>query len=310
MRIVVAGASGFLGAAWTAALREQGHEVVTLVRRDPSGAHEHRWDPYAEDPARAVDVGLVASADVVANLAGAPLAHWPWTDAYKKTFVDSRVVTTRVLAQAVARVAEAAAGTGRRGPLLVAQNGISSYRDLDGEPVTEDSPTDREAFIADVTRQWQAATDPAVAAGARVVVLRTGVVLDRSGGALHSMLPAFKLGLGGPFGSGKQHFATITLADWVAAATRLATDGRSAGVYNLVGPGTTSQKEFARELGRQLRRPAVVRVPAFPLRKVGGVAGGELLASARVEPRRLLDEGFAFTHADLPSRIAGALRNG
>jgi len=302
VRFLVAGASGFLGRAWRQALREQGHEVVTLVRRAPSSAEERRWDPYAGDPAKAVDGQLVASADVVANLAGAPLAHWPWTDSYKQTFLDSRVRTTRALADAVAR-----ASAGGRTPAFVAQNGVSAYRDLGDAVVTEDSPTDRDAFIADVARQWQAATEPAAAAGARVVVLRTAVVLDRSGSALHSMLPAFKLGLGGPFGSGDQHFATITLHDWVAATTRLATDGTSQGPYNLAGPGTTTQAEFAQELARQLHRPARLKVPAWPLRKVGGVAGGELLASARVEPRRLLDEGFTFAHPDLSTRIAAAL---
>ncbi len=302
MRFVVAGASGFLGEAWSRALRDQGHDVVALVRRDPATAHEHRWDPYAEDPAGAVDRAVVESADVVANLAGAPLAHWPWTESYRRTFLDSRVRTTRVLAQTVA-------GSDRR-PVLVAQNGVSAYRDLGDQPVTEDSPTDRKAFIADVARQWQAATEPAAAAGARVVVLRTGVVLDRSGGALRSMLPAFRIGLGGPFGSGQQRFATITLTDWVAATTRLALAQHSTGAYNLVGPGTTTQAEFAQELGRQLHRPARLRVPALPLRKVGGVAGGELLASARVEPQRLLAEGFSFAHPDLPSRIAGALHQG
>ncbi len=307
MRVLVAGASGFLGRAWSRALREQGHDVVALVRREPTGAQELQWDPYAADPSRAVDPTVVAASDVVANLAGAPLAHWPWTEGYKRTFLDSRVVTTRVLAEAVARSAEAAAASGRR-PVLVAQNGVAAYRDLGDQVVTEDSPTDREGFIADVARHWQAATEPAHVAGARVVVLRTAVVLDRSGSALRSMLPAFKLGLGGPFGSGGQYFATITLGDWVSAATRLATDGRSAGAYNLAGPGTTTQAEFAHELGRQLHRPTVLRVPALPLRKLGGVAGGELVASARVEPERLLDEGFDFAHPDLPSRVAAALR--
>ena len=299
MRYVIAGASGFLGEAWSRALRDQGHQVVGLVRREPRTADERRWDPYADDAGSAVDQELIESADVVANLAGAPLAHWPWTESYRRTFLDSRVRTTSILAQAVA--------ASDRRPVLVAQNGVSAYRDLGDQPVTEDSPTDRQAFIADVARQWQAATEPAAAAGARVVVLRTGVVLDRTGGALRSMLPAFKVGLGGPFGTGQQRFATITLTDWIAATTRLSSDGRSSGVYNLVGPGTTTQAEFAQELGRQLHRPARLRVPALPLRKVGGVAGGELLASARVEPQRLVEEGFSFAHPDLPSRVAGAL---
>ena len=305
MRFVVAGASGFLGSAWVPSLRAQGHDVVTLVRRAPASADERRWDPYTEDPVTAVDGQLVASADVVANVAGAPLAHWPWTEAYKQTFLASRVRTTEVLAGAVARAA-----AGGRAPAFVAQNGVSAYRDLGGQVVTEDSPTDRDAFIAEVARLWQAATEPAQAAGARLVVLRTAVVLDRSGSALKSMLPAFKLGLGGPFGSGEQHFATITLTDWIAAATRLATDRRRQGPYNLAGPGTTTQAEFAQELARQLHRPARFKVPAVALRRAGGVAGAELLASARVEPRRLLEEGFAFAHPDLPSRIAGALHQG
>jgi uncharacterized protein (TIGR01777 family) len=303
VRFVVAGASGFLGAPLVRTLRAQGHDVVTLTRGQASGPDQRRWDPYADDAAAAVDGQLVASADVVVNLAGASLQHWPWTDSYKQTFRDSRVRTTRALAEAVARAA-----AGGRAPAFVAQNGVSAYRDLGDAEITEDSPTDREAFIADVARDWQAATEPARAAGARVVVLRTAVVLDRSGSALGAMVPAFKLGLGGPFGSGEQHFATITLTDWIAAATRLATDGQSEGPYNLAGPGTTTQAEFAHELARQLHRPARLKVPAVALRTLGSVAGSELLASARVEPRRLLEEGFTFAHPDLPTRVAAALR--
>ncbi|GAA1936663.1 TIGR01777 family oxidoreductase [Nocardioides marmoribigeumensis] len=295
MRFLLAGASGFLGRAWASYLTSHDHEVVRLVRSEPSSAEEARWDPYAGT----LDRGLVESADVVANLAGAPLAHWPWTESYKRTFLDSRVVTTRVLAEAVA--------SSDRKPVLLAQNGVAGYGDRGAEVITEDTPFDGDTFIADVSRRWQAAADPAVEAGARVVVLRTGVVLDRSGGALKAMLPAFKAGVGGPIGNGKQYFATISLEDWLHAASSLAHDDSASGAYNLVGPDTSTNAEYTRELGRALHRPTFFRVPAAPLRAAGGVAGGELLSSARVEPRRLLDSGFAFAHADVADRVRAAL---
>ncbi len=295
MRFVLAGASGFLGRAWASYLAAHDHDVVRLVRGETSRPGEARWDPYSG----VLDRGLVESADVVANLAGAPLAHWPWTDAYKKTFLDSRVVTTRVLAEAIA--------ASDRKPVFVAQNGIAGYGDRGSEVITEDTAFDGDTFIADVSRRWQAAADPAVDAGARVVVLRTGVVLDRSGGALKAMLPAFKAGVGGPIGKGTQYFATISLQDWLQAASGLAYDEQASGAYNLVGPDTSTNAEFTRELGKALHRPTFFRVPATPLRLAGGVAGGELLSSARVEPRRLLDQGYAFAHNGIADRVTAAL---
>ena len=295
MRFVLAGASGFLGRAWAEYLTAHDHEVTRLVRGEPTGPDEVRWDPYAGS----LDRALVESADVVANLAGAPLAHWPWTESYKKTFLVSRVVTTRVLAEAVA--------ASDRKPVLVAQNGVAGYGDRGAEVITEDTPVDGDTFIAEVTRAWEAAAQPAAEAGARLVVLRTGVVLDRSGGALKAMLPAFRLGVGGPIGSGKQYFATISLQDWLHAASVLAYDENASGAYNLVGPDTTTNAEFTTELGKALHRPTFLRVPATPLRVAGGVAGGELLSSARVEPRRLLEQGYAFAHTDVADRIRAAL---
>lgn len=295
MRFVLAGASGFLGQAWASYLDAHGHDVVRLVRSEPSRAGEVRWDPYAGQ----VDRALVESADVVANLAGAPLAHWPWTESYKKTFRDSRVVTTRTLAEAVA--------ASDRKPVLVAQNGIAGYGDRGSELITEDTPFDGDTFIAGVSRDWEAATAAATEAGARVVVLRTGVVLDRSGGALKAMLPAFRLGVGGPIGNGQQYFSTISLQDWLSAASQLSYDEDASGAYNLVGPDPSTNREFTEELGAALRRPTFLRVPALPLKVAGGVAGGELLSSARVEPRRLQDSGFAFAHVDVRDRVRAAL---
>ncbi len=300
MRFVLAGASGFLGQAWSARLLDQGHDVVRLVRRTASSSGESTWDPYAGQ----VDADLIGSADVVVNLAGAPLAHWPWTDAYKKEFLDSRVVTTRLLAETVAAAASAADGTG---PVLLAQSGIAGYGDRGDEVITEETPTDGTAFIAEVTRQWEEAATPATAAGARVVHLRTGVVLDGHGGALKAMLPAFRIGVGGPIGSGKQYFSTISLSDWMAAAEFLADDPDASGAFNLTAPVPVTNGEFTKVLGEVLHRPTVLKVPGLPLRKLGGVAGNELLSSARVEPRRLQASGFTFAHPTIEDQVRTAL---
>jgi uncharacterized protein len=295
MRFVIAGGTGFLGQAWTGLLESHDHEVVWLVRREPRGPHEVRWDPYAGELDRAV----LEEADVVANLAGAPLAHWPWTDSYRRTFRDSRVVTTQVLAEALA--------ASDRKPAFLCQNGVAPYGDRGCEVITEDTPTDADTFIGQVSRDWETATGPAAEAGVRVVVMRTGVVLDRSGGALKLMLPAFKAGVGGRIGTGRQYFAAITLQDWLGAAGHLAYDDKLSGAFNVSGPDPSTNADFTRALGRALHRPTFLPVPGWPLRTLGGVAGGELLASSRVEPHRLLEAGYAFAHDDVETRVHAAL---
>ncbi|NUR06997.1 MAG: TIGR01777 family protein [Nocardioidaceae bacterium] len=291
MRFLIAGASGFLGTAWRDHLARQGHEVVRLVRGEPMSANESHWDPYAGD----LDRSQVEAADVVANLAGAPLAHWPWTESYRRTFRESRVETTRTLAEAVA--------ASDRRPALVAQNGIAGYGDRGAEPLTEESATDADTFMGGVTRDWQAATQPAADAGARVVVLRTAVVLD----SLRPLILVFKAGLGGPVGSGEQYFSTISLTDWVRAVTHLATNEGSSGAYNIAAPEQTTSAEFAHTLGNALHRPSRVPVPAFVLNTLAGTISSELLNSTRVEPARLLAEGFGFEHPTLESRVSAAL---
>jgi hypothetical protein len=296
VQIVLAGASGFLGQAWTHALKGQGHTVVRLVRREPTSPDEVRWDPAQGR----IDQAVVDSADVVANLAGAPLVHFPWSESYRREFVASRVDTTRTLAEAIAR--------SERKPAFLAQSGIAGYGDRGDEVITEETPVDATTFMADVVRQWEDATTPASSAGARVVLMRTGVVLDRRGGALRAMLLPFRLGMGGPIGSGEQYFATITLHDWLGAASYLALNEELSGPFNLSGPDPSTNAEFTRELGRLLGRPTVLKVPAFPVRRMAGPMGGEMLASQRVEPRRLLDAGYAFAHNDVVDRLTAALR--
>ena len=295
MRFVLAGASGFLGTTWRDHLAREGHDVVRLVRGEAMSANESTWDPYAG----VVDRAVLESADVVACLSGANLAHFPWTESYKRTFVTSRTATTRTLAAAIA--------DSDRKPVLLAQNGIAGYGDRGSTVITESTPTDAGTFMAGVTREWQAATEPAAEAGARVVEMRSGVVLDRRGGALKPLLLQFKAGVGGPIGDGSQYFATISLVDWLAAATWLAGNDAAHGAYNLTGPQQATNEEFTRTLARLLHRPAFVRAPAAAIRAALRDVSSELLGSERVEPQRLLDEGFTFEHPTLESRLLSAL---
>ncbi|MGZ6803462.1 MAG: TIGR01777 family oxidoreductase [Nocardioidaceae bacterium] len=295
MRFVLAGASGFLGTAWRDHLAQQGHEVVRLVRGEALTPSESSWDPHRGE----VDADVVESADVVACLSGAPLAHWPWTSSYKRTFTESRVATTRTLAAAVA--------ASERKPAFLAQSGIAAYGDRADLVLTEDADATAGTFMGRVTQDWERAAHPAGETGARLVVMRTSVVLDRRGGALKPLIPIFKAGLGGPIGPGTQYFSTISLTDWVRAATFLATEESSEGVYNLTAPNPTTNAEFGTALGRALHRPAVVPVPAWTLRKALGEVSSELLSSSRVEPARLLEAGFVFEHPTLEQRITAAL---
>lgn len=295
MRFVLAGASGFLGTAWRDHLAQQGHEVVRLVRGDVMSANESSWDPMRDQ----VDQAVIESADVVACLSGANIAHFPWSPSYRRTFVDSRVKTTATLARAIAR--------SERKPAFLAQNGISGYGDRGDAASTEDTPTDAEGFMAQLTRDWEAATEPAAEAGARVVVMRSAVVLDKRGGALKPLLLAFKAGVGGPLGSGDQYFPTISLTDWLRAATWLAENDDARGAYNLAGPNQATNKEFGRVLGHMVHRPAFFRVPSAAIKLALRDASSDIIGSLRVEPRRLPEEGFEFAHPTLESRLAAAL---
>ena len=268
---------------------------MRLVRGEALSSSESGWDPYAGR----VDRSVIESADVVATLSGAPLAHWPWTASYKRTFEQSRVASTRTLAEAVA-------GSDRK-PAFLAQNGIAGYGDRGDTPLTEDAAFDADTFMGRLTRAWQDATRPASDAGARVVVMRSGIVLDKRGSALKPLSLIFKAGLGGPVGPGTQYFSTISMSDWVRAATYLATHDSCHGVYNVSAPNATTNGEFGRELARILHRPCVVPVPAWPIRTLVGAVSSELLNSTRVVPGRLLAEGFEFEHPTLDQRLAATV---
>jgi len=197
MRVVVTGASGLLGSALVPALRADGHAVVTLVRRDPRGPDEARWDPGHGQ----LDTAVLTGVDAAIHLAGAGIGDHRWTDAYRQQILDSRVHGTRLLAGALA--ASAGAGDGGRPVVLLSASGTGWYGVAADEPVDETAPAGT-GFLADVVRAWEAATAPAADAGVRVCLLRTGIVLAGRGGVLARQLPLFRLGVGGRLGSGRQ----------------------------------------------------------------------------------------------------------
>ncbi len=296
MKILLAGASGFLGTALRRRLTGMGHVTTRLVRADPDGPEQYRWDPYQGDlPAEAL-----AGVGAVVNLAGAPIAHWPWTASYRKQLLTSRVATTQTLATAVSRLDAPL-------PALVNASGVGLYGPDRGDEQLDEDSTPGDGFLADVVAQWEAATRAALDAGARVVLARTAVVLDKAGGALPVLRRPFMLGVGGRLGSGRQWFPTVSLDDYLTALTRAVSDEGMTGPYNVVAPQPATNAELTKLMGELLHRPTLMRVPAFALERVLGDLSGEMLGSLKVTPRRLLESGFEFAHPDLESQLRAAL---
>lgn len=295
MRVVVAGSSGFLGSHLTGHLTAAGHQVVRLVRRTPSSGAESQWDPYAGR----VDPDVIEAADVVVNLAGSPTAGNPHSKKWARELWESRVATTRLLATAIAE-------SGSK-PAYLAQNGISWYGDHGAEVLTEASDSRGDALLTRVSREWQLATTPAEEAGARVCVLRTTPVLDRTSAPLKQMVLPFRLGLGTRFGDGRQYFPVISLRDWIGAAAFLAETPTASGVFNLCCPQTPTNAEFTDALADALGRRARLGVPAAVLRPAAGEMAPELLGSVNARPAALIRAGYSFADLDVRDVIAAAL---
>ncbi|WP_422773934.1 TIGR01777 family oxidoreductase [Plantactinospora sp. WMMC1484] len=297
MRIVIAGASGWLGTHLTDRLRTAGHDIVRLVRRPARGPDEVRWDPAAGQ----LEPAALAEVSAVVNLAGANIGDQRWTPRFKEVLRASRVDTTATLARAIA-----ALPAERRPGALLNGSAIGWYGDTGDRPVEEDAPAG-DGFMADLCRVWEAATAPAEHAGVRVVRLRTGLPLEHTGGLLKPQLLPYRLGIGGRFGSGRQWIPWISMADWLAATTFLLDREEIAGPVNVVGPAPVTNAEFTRALGRALHRPAVLPVPAIALRILLGEMSTEPLRSLRVLPGVLDRAGFRFEHPDLAGALAAAL---
>jgi uncharacterized protein len=294
MKIAVTGASGLVGAALVPALEAAGHEVIRLVRRPPASTQELEWDPQAGT----IDAAGLAGTHGAVHLSGATIGR-RWTEARKAEILDSRVTSTRLLAETLAALDQ-------RPSALVCAGGIGIYGDRGDEILTEESELGS-GFLADVGRAWESACEPARTTGIRVVNLRAGIVLSRKGGALGRLLIPFKLGLGGRVGSGKQWWSWVALDD-VVAAIRFALEGDVAGPVNLVSPNPVTNAQFTKALGNAVGRPTVFPFPSFAAKAMfGEMAEEALLTGQRALPARLIDAGFAFEYPEIDSALQRAL---
>jgi len=289
LRIAVSGASGFVGSQLVPFLTTGGHEVVRLVRASGAGpdenlaADEARWHPERG----LIDADRLDGVDAVVHLAGANIAEKRWSRARKSQILSSRVVGTRTLSEALA-------GLPRPPRVLVCASAVGFYGAGHGRVVDESSGAG-DGFLADVCRQWEAAAEPARAAGIRVVHLRFGVVLGAGGGALAGMLTPFRMGVGGVLGSGRQFMSWISLDDLLEIVLRVAVDDAFVGPVNAVAPHPVTNEQYTRALGRVLHRPTVLPVPAAAARLAFGEMADELLlAGSEVLPARLQEHGHRF----------------
>jgi uncharacterized protein (TIGR01777 family) len=297
MRVLISGASGLIGRALTPALISAGHEPLALVRRAPRD-NEVQWTPGERlNPAK------LAGADAIVHLAGKNVAG-RWTEKFKQEVLESRVRGTRTLADAAAE-SYRLSGQPR---IFISAAGVNFYGSRGDELLTEESSTGQ-GFLAEVSRQWEAAAAAATDAGVRVVNLRIGVVLARDGGALKPLLLPFRLGLGGRIGSGKQFWSWISFADIIGVAQFALHNDSLRGPVNTVGPAPVRNEEFVRALGEELHRPTIFPLPAWIVRTMLGEMGEELLlTSIRAEPAKLRAAGYRFAHAELRDAMHAAIR--
>jgi len=287
MKIAMTGASGLIGTALVGELKSRGHNVQRLVRRPVLSSDEISWDPALGQ----VDLEALNGVDAVIHLAGAGVGDHRWTTSYKATILNSRLLGTTAIAQACASV---------KPSLFISASAMGWYGET-GNRAVDESDRAGDDFLAVVCREWEAAADLAV--GVRTVKLRTGLVLDPTGGALGQMLPLFRLGVGGRMGSGKQWWSWITLHDQVKAICHML-DSTIEGPVNLTSPNPSTNSEFTAALARALHRPALLPVPGIALKVLLGGFSSEILGSKKVLPKALIDDGFVFDYPHLASALS------
>jgi uncharacterized protein (TIGR01777 family) len=298
MKIVLSGGSGLIGTALLPGLQKSGHEVIRLVRHEPSSPDEVRWDPLSGR----LNPADLEGVDAAVHLSGAGVGSRRWTKAYRRTLLDSRIKSTTLLAQTLAELSP-------QPKVLLSGSAVGYYGDT-GTELLDESGRAGKGFLADLVVDWEASTASAEDAGIRVVHLRSGIVLSRRGGALKLQLPLFKAGLGGRLGSGKQYFSWISIDDEVAAIAFLLTAEQVSGPVNLVAPNPVTNQEFTKTLGRVLHRFTFAAAPAFALRlALDGFADEGLLIGQRLAPKALTDAGFTFRQPELRGALQDILRS-
>jgi uncharacterized protein (TIGR01777 family) len=293
VKVLISGASGLIGTELNLQLKAQGHQVVRLVRRPARSAEELSWSPGLAplDPASLSDI------DAVINLAGATTGKIPWTKKYEKELIASRLDSTKTLVDAINACPNP--------PQVLISGSASGIYGDQGDAWLDESSPKGEGFLADLAYQWEEA---AKLARTRVVLVRTTMVMSKKLGALGKLLPLIKLGIGGALGSGKQWWAWISLEDEARAIIHLIENETASGAYNLTAPEPATCEQIIKELGRQLHRPTLIKVPAFAMRLLIGKAADELLlCSQKMKSHRLEKTGFVFKHPTLTESVGYVL---
>ena len=289
MRVLISGASGLVGTEVARQLLEAGHEPVKLVRRAAKASDEVSWNPSRGE----LDPEIMESVDAVVNLAGATTGRIPWTKKYKQEIVSSRIDSTRTLVTAINRA-------GNPPTVLVSGSASGFYGEGGSNWLTEESPKGK-GFLSDLAHNWE---QEALKARARVVLIRTTLVMSRRRGALGPLMPLIKLGLGGPIGSGKQFWAWINLVDEAAAIIHLINTPGAHGPFNLTAPEPATCEQMIVGLGKAVNRPTLLRIPEFAMKLFIGEAAEELLlVSQKMTANKLIGSGFRFRYPDLQSSI-------
>jgi uncharacterized protein len=293
-RVAITGCTGLIGSALAASLRDDGHTVIPITRNPAKVPGEAiRWNPRAGE----LQAASLEGVDVLVHLASENIGSGLWTKRKKAAIYDSRIQGTRLLAKTLCAL--------KSGPSVwVSSSAVGYYGSRSASTLTEDAPP-ADDFLARLCVDWETATQPAIDAGIRVAIPRTGIVVTAQGGPVAKMLPVFKLGLGGALGDGTQYMSWIALEDIVRVFRFLMDTPEAAGPFNAVAPQAITNQEFTKALGAALHRPTILPIPAFVLRTLLGEMGDLLLlASTRAVPERLQAAGFSFSHPELPPVLA------